>query len=72
MNRLTGADLFCGAGGTSTGILEAAAHELAAAMSFPKDYKFSGNRGDQVKQIGNAVPVQLARACAVSLLTQND
>lgn len=43
-------------------------HELAAAMSFPKGYQFSGNRGDQVKQIGNAVPVNLARACAHALL----
>lgn len=43
-------------------------HELAAAMSFPLHYKFTGNRGDQVKQIGNAVPVQLARACAHALL----
>jgi len=45
-------------------------HELAAAMSFPKDYKFTGTRGDQVKQIGNAVPVQLARAHARALLSQ--
>jgi DNA (cytosine-5)-methyltransferase 1 len=44
-------------------------HELAAAMSFPSDYKFTGNVGDQVKQIGNAVPVQLARAHAMALLS---
>lgn len=44
-------------------------HELAAAMSFPKGYQFTGNRGDQVKQIGNAVPVNLARACAHALLS---
>lgn len=44
-------------------------HELAAAMSFPKDYQFTGNRGEQVKQIGNAVPVNLARAHAKSLLS---
>lgn len=43
-------------------------HELAAAMSFPKEYKFTGTRGDQVKQIGNAVPVELARAHARTLL----
>lgn len=29
-------------------------HELARAMSFGDDYKFAGNQGDQVKQIGNA------------------
>lgn len=37
-------------------------HELAAAMSFPDKYYFHGTRQDQVKQIGNAVPVQLAAA----------
>ena len=43
--------------------------ELAAAMSFPKDYQFAGTRGDQVKQIGNAVPVELASAHVGALLT---
>jgi DNA (cytosine-5)-methyltransferase 1 len=37
-------------------------HELQAAMSFPHTYKFYGNREQQVKQIGNAVPVELAQA----------
>ena len=36
--------------------------ELAAAHSFPKDYKLSGTRADQVKQIGNSIPVETARA----------
>ena len=36
--------------------------ELAAAHSFPKDYVLTGNRGDQVKQIGNSVPVMTAKA----------
>lgn len=36
--------------------------ELAAAHSFPKWYKLSGSRADQVKQIGNSVPVQTAKA----------
>ena len=36
--------------------------ELAAAHSFPKDYVLTGNRGDQVKQIGNSVPVMTAAA----------
>ena len=36
--------------------------ELAAAHSFPPDYKLTGNRGDQVKQIGNSVPVMTAAA----------
>ena len=43
-------------------------HELAAAMSFDKDYQFAGNKTDQVKQIGNAVPVRTATALCQSLL----
>lgn len=43
-------------------------HELAAAMGFPADYKFSGNREAQVKQIGNAVAVNTARALCRALL----
>ncbi len=44
-------------------------HELAAAMSFDGDYKFTGNKTDQIKQIGNAVPVRTAEALCRSLLT---
>lgn len=36
--------------------------ELAAATSFPETYVFKGTREDTVKQIGNAVPVRLAKA----------
>ena len=36
--------------------------ELAAAHSFPKDYVLTGNRSEQVKQIGNSVPVLTAAA----------
>jgi len=36
--------------------------ELAAAHSFPKGYVFKGNRTEQVKQIGNSVPVMTAYA----------
>lgn len=43
-------------------------HELAAAMSFPKDYHFAGNRENKVKQIGNAVPVRLAEALCRAVL----
>lgn len=40
--------------------------ELAAAHSFPKDYVLTGNRSEQVKQIGNSVPVETAAAmCGV-------
>lgn len=43
-------------------------HELSAAMGFPTDYQFSGNRGEQVKQIGNAVCVNLADAHVTALI----
>lgn len=45
-------------------------HELAGAQGFPKDYKFTGNKTHQVKQIGNAVPRRLARALLTAALTQ--
>lgn len=41
-------------------------HELAAAQGFPNDYIFAGNKTEQVKQIGNAVPVNTARALVLS------
>jgi DNA (cytosine-5)-methyltransferase 1 len=43
-------------------------HELAAAMGFPAHYQFAGNREQRVKQIGNAVPVNLARAICAELI----
>jgi DNA (cytosine-5)-methyltransferase 1 len=43
-------------------------HELAAAMGFPKDYQFVGNREEQVRQIGNAVPCYTAKALCKALL----
>ena len=43
-------------------------HELAAAMSFPKSYHFVGTREERVKQIGNAVPVQTAKALCKAIL----
>jgi DNA (cytosine-5)-methyltransferase 1 len=45
-------------------------HELAAAMGFPKDYQFTGNRESVVKQIGNAVPVELSEALCASLMRE--
>jgi DNA (cytosine-5)-methyltransferase 1 len=44
-------------------------HELAAAMSFPKEYEFTGNREAKVKQIGNAVPLKTAAALCRALLS---
>jgi DNA (cytosine-5)-methyltransferase 1 len=43
-------------------------HELAAAMGFPCGYRFSGNKGEVVKQIGNAVAVGMARALCDAIL----
>jgi DNA (cytosine-5)-methyltransferase 1 len=46
-------------------------HELAAAQGFRRNYKFTGNKSDQVKQIGNAVPRNLARAVSLAVLRQD-
>lgn len=35
--------------------------EYARIQSFPDEWEFTGSLGDQYKQIGNAVPVELAR-----------
>lgn len=43
-------------------------HELAKGMGFPADYKFAGNKKDQVKQIGNAVSPNLSEALVYSAL----
>jgi DNA (cytosine-5)-methyltransferase 1 len=43
--------------------------ELAAAMGFPPEYDFAGNKTETTKQIGNAVPVNLAKALTKQLLT---
>lgn len=43
-------------------------HELAAGMGFPEGYRFRGTRSDVVKQIGNAVEVNIARAHLHELL----
>lgn len=44
--------------------------ELAGAQGFPPDYKFTGNKTEQVKLIGNAVPCRLARAIVYAALSQ--
>lgn len=43
-------------------------HELSAAMSFPKGYAFAGNKGDAIRQIGNAVDCAMAEALCGAIL----
>lgn len=42
--------------------------EAAAIQTFPPDYRFAGSRGDIERQIGNAVPVRMARSIASALI----
>ena len=42
--------------------------EYARIQSFPDDWSFSGGIGSKYKQIGNAVPVELARRLGVSII----
>lgn len=46
--------------------------ELAAAMGFPESYEIAGNKTETTKQIGNAVPVNLARALCAQVLAERD
>lgn len=46
-------------------------HELAAAQGFRPNYKFAGTKTEQVKQIGNAVPRNLARALVLAAVGQD-
>lgn len=48
------------------------AHELAAAMSFPKHYSFAGTKTDQVKQIGNAVEVLQMKANVLAIMDDGE
>ncbi|GBF11499.1 DNA cytosine methyltransferase [Tepidibacillus sp. HK-1] len=42
--------------------------EYARIQSFPDDWQFEGSLGQQYKQIGNAVPVQLAKHVGLALV----
>lgn len=74
-------DLFCGAGGTSAGLLHACkrmGYELKLSRrilrttrtrnTFVSSYHFTGTKELQMKQIGNAVPVRTASALCEALL----
>jgi DNA (cytosine-5)-methyltransferase 1 len=41
--------------------------ELAAAMGFPKSYRFTGTKTEIVRQIGNAVAVGVSRALVLAM-----
>jgi DNA (cytosine-5)-methyltransferase 1 len=43
--------------------------ELQQAQGFPVDYVFLGTKTEQCKQIGNAVPVNLARAVTLAAIS---
>ena len=43
--------------------------ELKQAQGFPADYEITGTKAEQTKQIGNAVPVGLAKALIEHVLT---
>lgn len=45
-------------------------NELAAATGFPSDYKFTGTKVEIVKQIGNAVPPNFAKALFEQILSE--
>lgn len=42
--------------------------EYAAIQDFPRSFRFVGSKSSQYRQIGNAVPVRMARAVASSIL----
>lgn len=42
--------------------------EYARIQSFPDEWEFVGSMGQQYKQIGNAVPVELAKAVGLSII----
>jgi DNA (cytosine-5)-methyltransferase 1 len=43
-------------------------HELKQAQGFPESYKILGTAAEQTKQIGNAVPVNTAKALALAAM----
>jgi DNA (cytosine-5)-methyltransferase 1 len=45
-------------------------HELKRAQGFPDDYEIPGTKTDTTRQIGNAVPVNLAQTLVESLLSE--
>jgi DNA (cytosine-5)-methyltransferase 1 len=46
--------------------------ELKQAQGFPTDYEIVGTKTDRTEQIGNAVPVNMAKALCKHVMTGND
>jgi len=44
--------------------------ELARGQGFDDDYQFTGTKTDKTKQIGNAIPINMARAVVRQLLSE--
>lgn len=44
--------------------------ELARGQGFPDDYEFTGNKTERTQQIGNAIPINMARAIVQQLLSE--
>ena len=42
--------------------------ETRCGARIPSGYRFAGNQGDKVKQIGNAVPLDVAKALVLARL----
>lgn len=66
INALIGTDKY----GIELGFRMLQPKELAAATGFPKDYKFTGTKVEIVKQIGNAVPPNFAKAIFSQILSE--
>ena len=46
--------------------------EAALLQTFPSNYRFFGSMGQVARQIGNAVPVNLAKNLAAAIVKQGD
>lgn len=54
--------------GRAKGMRRITVAESAMLQSFPQTYRFSGSRSSQYRQVGNAVPPELAKAVAKQIM----